>query len=75
MNKYTTYTDDELRRVLDLLVPNVDAIYEAAARFERDSSKEHYDEGYKAGHDEGYKAGYREGYDEGYQEGFGKGYC
>lgn len=76
---YTTYTDEELRRVLATNPQDAEALVEAADRFLAMSSADallaSYDEGFAEGkeagrYEEGYDEGYEEGHDEGYEEGY-----
>lgn len=55
---YTTYTDEELRRVLATNPQDAAALVEAADRFlampGADAIDSAYEEGYKEGHNKGY---------------------
>ena len=66
--EYGSYTDEELRRVLNADDRDVDAIIEAAERF-RKASHEADDSELEDARKEGYDEGYSEGYEEGYAEG------
>jgi len=66
--EYGSYTDEELRRVLNADDRDTDAIIEAAERF-RKASHEADDSALAYARKEGYDEGYEEGYDEGREEG------
>lgn len=65
--EYGSYSDEELRRVLNADDRDVDAIVEAAERFRKathEADDDELEDARKAGYDEGYSEGYDAGIEE-----------